>query len=167
MNIIKNIFILTIYIFFLVLIQILFFEYPIFLNECISIIFILTYPYKWNKYIFLIFSSFIGFFIDCFMNTIGIHMFSTTLLAFIRLDILIFFDGKNCLNSNRFSIYNLSFLKKFFYIFSLIIMHDMSLLILELLNESAIFNKIFFLKRLSNSIFTAILCIIYFFFRKN
>ncbi|WP_185873311.1 hypothetical protein [Blattabacterium cuenoti] len=166
MNFIKKIVVSTFYISFICLVQISIFNNPIFLGEYsyIYIIFILIYPYRWNKHIFLFFSFFIGFIIDCFMNTGGIHAFSTTLCAFLRINFLQFFDGNN-FNQENFSIYELPFFKKIFYIFSLVLIHDISLLIIELSNGSVVINKIIFFKTLFSSVFTTILCIIYFSFR--
>ncbi|WP_185877898.1 rod shape-determining protein MreD [Blattabacterium cuenoti] len=168
MNFIKNFVVSTFYVFSICLIQISIFNHPIFLGvySYVYIIFILIYPYKWNKYIFLFFSFLIGFIIDCFMNTGGTHAFSTTLSAYLRNNFLKFFDGNN-FNQQNFSIYNLSFLKKIFYIFSLVIIHDISLLMIELLNGSVVISKIIFFKILFSSVFTTILCIIYFFLRKT
>ncbi|WP_238786204.1 hypothetical protein [Blattabacterium cuenoti] len=102
------------------------------------------------------------------MNTGGVHAFSTTLSAFLRVNFLQFFDGKNFnnLNRNNFSIYELPFIRKIFYIFSLVITHHFSLFLLESLKTN-FFNKIFLLKTIFSSSFTTILCIIYFFFRKR
>ncbi|WP_238784130.1 hypothetical protein [Blattabacterium cuenoti] len=99
------------------------------------------------------------------MNSGGIHAFSSTLSAFLRLKFLQFFDGKNFINRNDFSIYELSFIRKMLYIFSLVVIHHFSLLILEVL-KGIILNKIVLFRTIFSSIFTTILCIIYFFFRK-
>ncbi|WP_185877381.1 hypothetical protein [Blattabacterium cuenoti] len=169
MNIVKNFFISTFYIFIICIIQISIFNNPMFLGKYsyVYIIFVLIYPYRWNEYLFLIFSFFIGLIIDCCMYTGGIHAFSTTLSAFLRLYLLKFFDGNNFLIKKNFSVYNLSFFKKIYYIFSLVIIHDISLFSIELLNGSIIFNNNALFKTLISSIFTTILCMIYFFFRKK
>jgi hypothetical protein len=99
------------------------------------------------------------------MNTGGNHAFSTTISAFFRLKFLQFFDGKNFINISSFSIYELPFIRKTLYIFSLVMTHHLSLFVLEIF-KIANFSKIILLKTIFSSIFTTILCIIYFFFRK-
>ncbi len=168
MNFLKNFFFSVFSIFFICLIQISVFNYYIILDwytSYIYIIFILTYSYHENRFVFLFLSFMIGWIIDHCMNSGGIHAFSTTLSAFFRLKFLQFFEGKNFLYKSDFSVYELPFIRKFFYIFSLIITHHFSLLILEILKLSC-FNKIILLKTIFSSIFTTILCIIYFFLRK-
>ncbi|WP_185862149.1 hypothetical protein [Blattabacterium cuenoti] len=168
MNLIKSFFVSVFYIIFLCLIQISIFN-PLFLIlRCYSyiyILFILVYPYNGNKFLFLFLSFFIGYIIDHCLNTGGIHAFSATLSAFLRTNFLQFFDGKNFINRNDFSIYELPFIRKTFYIFSLVFTHHFSLLILEILKGTT-FSIIFLLKTIFSSSFTTILCIIYFFFRK-
>ncbi|WP_238784094.1 hypothetical protein [Blattabacterium cuenoti] len=99
------------------------------------------------------------------MNSGGIHAFSSTLSAFLRLKFLQFFDGKNFINRNDFSIYELPFVRKTLYIFSLVLTHYFSLLILGIFKGN-IFNQIVLFRTIFSSIFTTILCIIYFFFKK-
>ncbi|AER40339.1 MAG: hypothetical protein LBQ72_02980 [Flavobacteriales bacterium] len=166
MNFIKNFFVYAFFISFLCLIQISIFN-PIFfgLYTYIYILFVLVYPYRGNRFIFLLLSFTIGFIIDKFMNTGGNHAFSTTISAFFRLKFLQFFDGKNFINISSFSIYELPFIRKTLYIFSLVMTHHLSLFVLEIF-KIANFSKIILLKTIFSSIFTTILCIIYFFFRK-
>ncbi|WP_238784162.1 hypothetical protein [Blattabacterium cuenoti] len=135
------------------------------IHSYIYILFILVYPYNSNQFIFLFLSFLIGWIFDHCMNTGGIHAFSSTLSAFLRLKFLQFFDGKNFVNKNNFSIHELSFIRKTLYIFSLVITHHFSLLILKILKETN-FNQIILFRTIFSSIFTTILCIIYFFFRK-
>ncbi|WP_185857964.1 hypothetical protein [Blattabacterium cuenoti] len=168
MNLIKNFIISLFYIFFLCLIQISILN-PLFLflgcYSYIYVLFILIYPYNENKFIFLFFSFLIGWVIDHCMNSGGIHAFSSTLCAFLRLKFLQFFDGKNFINRSDFSIYELSFIRKILYIFSLVFTHHFSLLILKVL-KGTIFNQIVLFRTIFSIIFTTILCIIYFFFKK-
>ncbi|WP_185863261.1 hypothetical protein [Blattabacterium cuenoti] len=170
MNLTKNFIISIFYIFFLCLIQISILN-PLFflLLGCYSyiyILFILIYPYNENKFIFLFLSFLIGWTIDHCMNLGGVHAFSSTLSAFLRSKFLQFFDGKNFINRNNFSICELPFLRKMLYIFSLVFTHHFCLLILEIL-KGAFLNRILLFKTIFSSIFTTILCIIYFFFRKS
>src|SRR5215469_2540767 len=101
MNLIKSFIISVFYIFFIFLIQISILN-PLFLGcySYIYIIFILIHPYNENKFLFLLLSFLIGWLIDHCMNSGGIHAFSSTLSAFLRLKFLQFFDGKNFINRN-------------------------------------------------------------------
>ncbi len=158
-----------IYIFLFLIVQIFILKYSFFLGNYsiyIYILFVLVYPYNNNKkYKFLILSFFIGWIIDNCINTSGIHIFSTTLSAFLRLKFLQFFDGNNFIDENNFSIYKLPIVRQIFYIFSLVFTHYISLLILQLL-KGTYFNKIILFRFILSSIFTAILCIIYFFSKR-
>ncbi|WP_185853347.1 hypothetical protein [Blattabacterium cuenoti] len=166
MNFIRNFIVSVFFIFLLCLIQISILN-PLFLGcySYIYVLFILVYPYNRNKFLFLFLSFLIGWVIDHCMNSGGIHAFSTTLSAFLRLNFLLFFDGKNVINRNDFSIYELPFIRKTLYIFSLVITHHFSLLILEILKGTTL-SRIILFRAIFSSIFTTILCIIYFFFRK-
>ncbi|ACY40041.1 hypothetical protein BLBBGE_003 [Blattabacterium sp. (Blattella germanica) str. Bge] len=166
MNFIKSFIVSVFLIFLLCLIQISILN-PLFLGcySYIYVLFILVYPYNRNRFVFLFLSFLIGCIIDHCMNSGGIHAFSATLSAFLRLNFLQFFDGKNFINRNDFSIYELPFIRKTLYIFSLVFTHHFSLLILEILKGTT-FSKIILFRTIFSSIFTTILCIIYFFFRK-
>ncbi len=166
MNSIKSFLVHVFYIFILCLIQISILN-PIFFGwyTYIYILFIFIYSYHGNRFLFLFFSFITGWIIDHCMNTGGDHAFSTTLSAFFRLRFLQFFDGKNYINKSDFSIYELPFIRKTLYIFSLVLIHHFSLFILEIFKVPH-FNKIILLRTIFSSIFTTILCIIYFFFIK-
>lgn len=164
-----NFFISIFYIFLLFIVQIFILNYSFLLGNYsiyIYILFVLIYPYNnKKKYKFLILSFFIGWIIDHCINTSGIHAFSTTLSAFLRLKFLQFFDGNNFINENHFSIYKLPVIRQIFYIFSLVFTHYISLLILQLLKGTN-FNKIILFRFILSSIFTTILCIIYLFSKR-
>ncbi len=168
MNIIKNLIKSLFYGVFICLIQISILNYTIFYIDYlyIYIIFIIYYPFSWNKYMFLFLSFLIGEFVDCCMNTGGIHAFSTILVAFFRLKFLLFIDGNYFLTKKNFSIYNMSFIKNIFYILSIVITHNMSLYIFEILKESINLNKFSFIKIILSCMLTSFLCIVYFFFRR-
>ncbi|WP_185871656.1 hypothetical protein [Blattabacterium cuenoti] len=168
MDLIKSFIISVFYIFFLCLIQISILNPLLLFLGCYSyvyILFVLVYPYNRNKFIFLFLSFLIGWMIDCCMNSGGIHAFSSTLSSFLRLKFLQFFDGKNFINRHDFSIYEIPFIRKILYTFSLVFIHHFSLFTLEVIN-SGIFNRVVLFRTIFSSIFTTVLCIIYFFFKK-
>ncbi|WP_185858533.1 hypothetical protein [Blattabacterium cuenoti] len=168
MNLVKYFIVSIFYIIILCLIQISILN-PSFIGcfSYIYILFILVYPYNGNNVLFLLLSFFIGYIIDNCLNTGGIHAFSTTLSAFLRRKLLQFFDGKSfIINRKDFSIDELPFIRKTFYIFSLILIHHFSLLILKIFKGTA-FSIILLLRTIFDSIFTTILCIVYFFLKKK
>ena len=59
-----------------------------FLNPYIYILFILSLPVKFPRWITLILGFVLGLIIDIFSNTIGIHAFATVLIAFFRAGII-------------------------------------------------------------------------------
>ncbi|XCI75760.1 MAG: hypothetical protein ABI045_03390 [Flavobacteriales bacterium] len=94
------------------------------------------------------------------MNTGGMHAFAITLTAYLKLDVLRLVAGKNIITDDDFSIHELSFLKKCSYIFILMIIHYLSLFLLELFKISNL--EIIFLKAIFGAVFTTVLCLIYF-----
>lgn len=113
-------------------------------NIYIYILFVITYsPYE-KQFLLILFSFIIGITIDYFMITNGIHAFSMTLLAFLKEKILRFFAGKNIITNDDFHVHELSFVKKFFYTISLIIIYYTSIIIFELFKN---FNFLTLLKR--------------------
>jgi len=55
-----------------------------YLNPFLYIVFILTLPVEFPKYIGLALAFFMGFIIDIFSGTLGIHIMATLLVAYIR-----------------------------------------------------------------------------------
>ena len=55
-----------------------------FINPYLYILFILTLPLNINKALFLVIAFLLGFSIDVFSNTLGIHAFATVFVAFFR-----------------------------------------------------------------------------------
>ncbi|WP_238785492.1 hypothetical protein [Blattabacterium cuenoti] len=140
---------------------------PIFLGlySYIYIVFIINIPVHENKLIVLLLSFIIGWIIDQYLNTGGMHAFSSTFFAFFRLQILKFFAGNTLIMNKNFSIEKLSVIKKIFFIYTLIIIHHGILFILQTIH-GIVFNKVFIFKIIFSSIFTLILCLILFFKKK-
>jgi rod shape-determining protein MreD len=73
--------------FFLVLLQVLVLnniEFSGFINPYLYILFIMLLPFETPKWILLLISFFLGFLIDLFSNTLGMHAFASVAIAFIR-----------------------------------------------------------------------------------
>ena len=71
----------------LVLVQVLFLSNMSFLGFAtpyLYILFILTFPIRFPRPLFLILAFALGLTIDMFMNTLGLHIFATVLIAFVR-----------------------------------------------------------------------------------
>ncbi|WP_185872766.1 hypothetical protein [Blattabacterium cuenoti] len=166
MNYIQRILSYFVYIIYIVFLQLSMLN-PIFLGlySYIYIVFIIQIPVYEKKLIVLLLSFLIGWIIDQYLNTGGMHAFSSTFTAFFRLKILKFFDGNNFIFNKNFSIYKLFFIKKILFIYTLIIVHHGILFILQTIH-GIFLNKIFIFKIIFSSIFTLILCMILF-FKKN
>lgn len=146
----------------LCLLQIILFNHIDFLgyiNPYIYTLFVLVYPPQGNKFHLLFLAFLLGWSIDHFMNTGGLHASSLTFVAYLRLNILRFVAGKNILNERDFSIYELSFAKRFSFVFFMVLLHTQILFSLE-------FMEIYDIKKtLANvffsALFTAFLCLVY------
>lgn len=76
---------------FLILIQIFVLDNIQFLgyiNPMIYILFILSLPIRFPKWLSLILAFILGFIIDVFSNTLGMNTFATVFLAFVRVPII-------------------------------------------------------------------------------
>ena len=102
-----------------------------YINPMIYILFILSLPVRFPKWLSLILAFILGFIIDIFSNTLGINTFATVFLAFIRvpiINLIISFDeGANPSPSFRsFGVNN--YVK---YIVSGVIIHNFILFMIE------------------------------------
>jgi len=82
----------------LVLVQVLFLKNIPFLGFAtpyIYVLFILTFPIKCPRTLFLLIAFALGATIDIFLDTLGLHIFSTVLIAFLRPYILNLFITKD------------------------------------------------------------------------
>lgn len=66
-----------------------------FINPMLYVLFILSLPVKFPKWLSLILAFIMGLVIDIFSNTLGMHIFATVFIAFFRIpltNLLITFD---------------------------------------------------------------------------
>ena len=84
-NVLRFIFLIGIQV--LVLNNVLFMNY---INPYIYILFILLLPFDTARWLLLVLSFALGFSVDAFQNTMGLHAFSCVFIAFIRRPILYF-----------------------------------------------------------------------------
>ncbi len=134
-------------------------------NPIIYIIWIIFYPYdKSSSYLFLIFSFLLGFGMDCFMDTGGINAFSSVLIAYIRNFIIRYIsDMHREMKLLKFS--DLNFIQLTSYIIVIILIHHLSLFILESFKISMILDVI--KDALITSVFSFLFIIILYAFFKN
>ncbi|WP_103326933.1 hypothetical protein [Bacteroidetes bacterium endosymbiont of Geopemphigus sp.] len=130
-----------------------------YINPYIYILFVLVYLPQGNKFHLLFLAFLLGWSIDHFMNTGGLHASSLTFVAYFRLNILRFIAGKNILNERDFSIYELSFAKRFSFVFFMVLLHTHILFSLEFMEISNL--KKAFPNVLFNALFTGFLCLVY------
>lgn len=138
-----------------------------YINPYFYVVYVIGYGLDKNKTLLLFMSFILGWIIDCFMNTSGMHAFSITLIAYLRLPIFRWVAGAGTSNlekSNLF-LYDLIFLKKLSYIFLLVFIHHSSLYLLDEIHIIDI--PSFFIRVLNGTIFTSFLSLIYFFLKNR
>ena len=124
-----------------------------YLNPFIYIYFIIYYPIKNNRSVFIILAFIYGLLIDLFSDTHGIHAASTLCIAYFRPYLLKLFFGM-AYEHQVVKFDTLELKQNIFYLFSMIIIHHIILFSLEVFDLSKanlIFDNI-----ISNSIFTFI-----------
>jgi len=130
----NNIFRNIIWLFFLVLTQILIFNNINlfgYTNPYIYIIFIIYYPLQKEKGIFLLLSFLLGLCIDIFSDSGGINAAATLFIAYIRLPLLSSILRKPDFDLQLFNIRSISFGKAFSFIAILTFIHHFILFSLD------------------------------------
>lgn len=144
----------------LVLVQVLIFNHINFMgyiNPYIYILFIILFPANNNRTLFVFLAFLLGFCVDVFSDSGGVHAAACVALAYIRPVFLKFsFGTVYDYQSIKFS--QTDFSSRFTYFSALVIIHHFILFSLEIFNISKIIliiQKTFF-----SSIFTILLCLI-------
>ncbi len=144
----------------LVLLQVLVLNYINFLgyiNPYLYILFILLYPLKNNRVVFILLSFFLGLTIDMFFDSGGVHAAAAVSIAFIRPFVLKFSFGA-VYDHQTMKFSNVEFGSKLTYFTIMILIHHFILFSLEIFN---LFKIILILQNtLFSSIFTIILCVL-------
>ena len=144
----------------LVLLQVLILSHINFLgyiNPYLYILFIMLFPLKNNRVIFLLLSFFLGLTIDMFLDSGGIHAVAAVTIAYIRPVVLKFSFGA-VYDHQTMKFSNVEFGSKLTYIVILTVIHHFVLFSLEIFN---FYNIILILQNtLFSSIFTIILCLL-------
>ena len=128
-----------------------------YINPYLYILFIILYPIKNNRLLFLILSFFLGLLVDIFLDSGGIHAAASVTIAFIRPAALKFSFGA-IYEHQAVKFGNIDFAQRFTYISILTIIHHFILFALDIFN----FSKIILVLQntLFSSIFTILLCIL-------
>ena len=93
------------------------------INPYIDIVFVFLYPLKENKIPLLFYSFLLGLSVDFFSDTGGIHAFSITFIAYIRLFFVRVYFNKLEIDYPFFSLKTESFGKIFNYVVTLTVIH--------------------------------------------
>jgi rod shape-determining protein MreD len=139
-----------------------------YINPYLYIYFILLLPFETPGWLLLIASFLMGFSIDTFVGTMGIHTAASVLMAFARpLIIKAIPSRKEFEPGMKPSISDLGFLWFFTYSLLLVFIHHFALFYLEVFSFTDFFNTL--LRVLLSSIFTILLVIIaqYLFFKAS
>ncbi|MDP4704348.1 MAG: rod shape-determining protein MreD [Polaribacter sp.] len=125
------------------------------INPYLYIVFVFLYPLKENKIPILFYSFLLGLLVDFFSDTGGIHAFSITIIAHIRLFFVKVYFNKLEIDFPFFSLKTESFGKIFNYVVTLTVIHHFiffSLANFSFHNFSNVLSNTFF-----SSIFTLFL----------
>lgn len=139
-----------------------------YINPYLYVYFILLLPFETPGWLLLISSFVLGFSIDTFLGTLGIHTASSVLMAFSRpLVIKAIPSRKDFEPGMKPSISDLGFLWFFSYSLILILVHHLALFYIEVFRFTDFFNT--FLRVVISSFFTLLLVIIaqYLFFKAS
>lgn len=128
-----------------------------YLNPLLYILFVIIYPLKRDRGLFLLLSFLLGLCIDFFVNSGGINAGAILFIAYIRLPLLKGLLNKSEIDFPVFNIDKLPFLKLFSYIAILTFTHHFIVYSLEYFKMNAIIT--IFSRTILTSIFTIILII--------
>ncbi len=102
-----------------------------FINPYIYILFILSLPVKFPRWLSLILAFILGLTIDTFSNTIGMHTFATVLIAFFRNGIIKLFTSIEEGSNPVPSFYSFGVGAYIKYVVFMVLLHHSSLFFLE------------------------------------
>lgn len=123
-------------------------------------LFILWLPFKMNRLVQMILAFTLGFTLDCFTNSYGLHAASCVLIAYLRpflINLLISQEGVEK-NYNEPSIQSLGFTPYFTYVAILTFIHNSFLFFLEALQTGGFFY--FIVKSLSSTAISLLLVLL-------
>lgn len=130
-----------------------------FVNPYLYVLFVILLPFEISGWMLLVTAFSLGFCIDVFSNTIGVHSAATVAMAFVRpgiLNILSPRDGYELNTLPRIRFYGLWWFLK--YSFALILVHHVFLFYMEVFSFAFFFTTL--LRSFSNTIITLGLVIV-------
>ncbi|MGB1308799.1 MAG: rod shape-determining protein MreD [Oceanihabitans sp.] len=128
-----------------------------YINPYLYVLFILLFPVKNNRTVFLLLSFLLGITIDMFVDSGGIHAAACVTIAYLRPAVLKFCFG-TVYEYQNIKFNQIEFGPKITYISVLVLLHHFILFVLEFFNFSQII--LLLQKTLFSSIFTIILCVL-------
>ncbi len=144
----------------LVLVQVLIFNHIDFLgyiNPYIYILFIILYPANNNRTLFVFLAFFIGFCVDVFSDSGGVHAAACVTAAYVR-PVFLKFSFGTVYDYQSIKFDQIDFGNKLTYFSALVFIHHLIMFSLEIFNISKII--LILQKTLFSGIFTIILCLI-------
>jgi rod shape-determining protein MreD len=137
-----------------------------YINPYIYILFIILYPIKNNRLLFMALSFLLGLSVDLFLDSGGVHAAACVTIAYIR-PVLLKFSFGTIYEHQTIKFSNTEFGQRFTYFSIIVLIHHLILFSLEIFNSSKII--LILKKTLFSSIFTIILCLLItiLFSRKN
>ena len=130
-----------------------------FINPYLYIFFIIYFPLKTNRSIFILIAFFTGLIIDFFSDTHGMHAAACLSIAYFRTYFLKIFFGM-AYKHQVVKFKHLEFKQNFFYLITMIFTHHVILFSLEVFSLDHL--NIIFKKTICSLIFSFILIIIFF-----
>lgn len=128
-----------------------------YINPYVYILFIILFPVKNNRMLFIFLSFLLGFCVDLFLDSGGVHAAACVTVAYIRPLILKFSFGM-IYEHQTIKFNNTEFGQRLTYFAILTSIHHLILFSLEIFNTSKIL--LIFKKSLFSGIFTIILCLL-------
>ncbi|MBJ7879069.1 rod shape-determining protein MreD [Gelidibacter salicanalis] len=144
----------------LVLVQVLIFNHINFMgyiNPYIYILFIILFPANNNRTLFVFLAFLLGFFVDVFSDSGGVHAAASVTLAYVR-PVFLKFSFGTVYDYQSIKFNQTDFSSKLTYFSALVIIHHFIMYSLEIFNISKIL--LILQKTLFSGIFTIILCLI-------
>ena len=127
------------------------------INPYLYILFIILFPIKNNRVVFIFLSFVLGLTIDMFLDSGGIHAAASVTIAFIRPAVLKFCFGA-VYEHQTIKFNTIEIGSKLTYFSILTVLHHLILFLLEVFNATEII--LILQKTLFSSIFTIILCVL-------
>ena len=130
----------------LVLIQVLVLnqvQFSGFVNPYIYILFVMLLPLNSPKYAVLILGFLIGFTIDIFSNSMGIHSAATTLIAFVRPGVIRSISNREEDRSEYPGLKQNSFLWFLYYTIIMVLIHHLVFFFIEVFSFSDFFGTLY------------------------